>query len=520
MRQSFLFTTLFVFVTLVVYAQTTNFKNIEESAKSRFVSHLKGYTLDEIRNSQGHLFHKGKISVLYLTLKSAQVIRQKLDSYSIMAWDTATSKWLPYSKHEFSYDSKGNLTLEKGYGWDKTTNLWDNDTKLEYTYDASNNLTQELFLFHDYSTNQLMAHSKNLYKYDERGNRTEYVHFMRDNITNQWASDYKLEYSFDASGNMIQEIMYNLDYSTNELAVNSKFDYSYDTSGNLTQFISYFLDYTTKQLVAQLKWEYSYNINGKETQNLQSYWDISSGQWIQSGRNNSTYDSKDNLVLSLQSGSDGISVWFDTNKIEYTYDTNGHVIEELQFWKTVNSEWKPQGKNEYIYDESGNKTEEISSDGWDETSNQWEYVNKAESTFDNNYASGDFIFPFDAVGLDFMTHMITDYKGYRWNVETKEWTSALRLTFNYSEQNVTSVNPLNSELSCVYPNPCSESVSISFPASNSQISFELFDLQGRMVMSKEISNNEKISLESLSKGIFLYNLYFGGKKQSGKLIKD
>jgi hypothetical protein len=72
----------------------------------------------------------------------------------------------------------------------------------------------------------------------------------------------------------------------------------------------------------------------------------------------------------------------------------------------------------------------------------------------------------------------------------------------------------------VSPNPFSDYITINKPNSYDRISFELFDIQGRKIMTKEVGNNENINMEGLIKGLYFYKLNIDGKKQNGKLIKE
>lgn len=47
---------------------------------------------------------------------------------------------------------------------------------------------------------------------------------------------------------------------------------------------------------------------------------------------------------------------------------------------------------------------------------------------------------------------------------------------------------------------------------------ELYDMQGSKVLNRIISNNERINIESLNKGLYFYKLKADGKIQSGKVI--
>jgi len=487
MKTTFTLTAFIVLVILIACGNISEASNIEKTWKSRFEKNFKGLNLKVTQDWQGHKNHKKRISSKDFSLKSAQAIKQRLDSYSDQEWDEFTSQWIPGDKVEFIYDTNGNVTQDLEYTWDESINQWFNVWKSEYTYDAKGNLSQELYFGLNDTTMQFIGIEKNTYTYDANGNQTQQLNF---------------EY----------------DLATGLFVAYRKSDYTYDANGNISQEIDSYLDETTLQFVGMYKDDYKYNGSGKEAQKVTSYYDETSSKWMQMFKNESTYDSKGNLTLTLESGWDGISSWYDSAKDEYSYDTNGDLTQHLRF-SMDNSQWVGLEKNTYSYDDKGNMAQEIDYSNWNDQTKQWDDIWKDDYTFDNNYTFNDLILPFGDVE-DFFTHMLTGLNEYKWNINTNDWASDYKMTFVYSAQNITSVRPLNSELSSIYPNPCSESVSVSFPTSNSQISFELFDLQGRMLIQKEISNHEKVSMEGLGSGMYLYKLNVDGKMQSGKLVKE
>ena len=70
-----------------------------------------------------------------------------------------------------------------------------------------------------------------------------------------------------------------------------------------------------------------------------------------------------------------------------------------------------------------------------------------------------------------------------------------------------------------FPNPFSKYVTFSIPENQDQITLELFDLQGRKVMSEEIRSGEKVNMSILNQGVYFFNLIIDDKKLTGKLIK-
>jgi hypothetical protein len=77
------------------------------------------------------------------------------------------------------------------------------------------------------------------------------------------------------------------------------------------------------------------------------------------------------------------------------------------------------------------------------------------------------------------------------------------------------------EISRIYPNPFSEYITFSFTGNIQQIMFELYDLQGRKLMTRLIENDETISLKGLDNGLYVFELFTPDwDKQSGRLIKE
>ena len=72
----------------------------------------------------------------------------------------------------------------------------------------------------------------------------------------------------------------------------------------------------------------------------------------------------------------------------------------------------------------------------------------------------------------------------------------------------------------VYPNPAKGIVNIDLAGSvTGETTYELFDVQGRKVISKVSSNNiETLNIENLSEGIYMLSIQNGGAKTTKKLV--
>lgn len=192
-------------------------------------------------------------------------------------------------------------------------------------------------------------------------------------------------------------------------------------------------------------------------------------------------------------------------------------------------------REESVYDEQGNRSEySIYELDWD--TELLEKSRKTETSYDNSFAFEDLILPFmsedeeedydyyyddyDEEELDLKTvfnhkllHMVT-YAG-----DGDNWLVESDFTLVYSEQNITSIGQENSgNKMSVYPNPTSSQATFLLEGAVDRFQVEIFDIQGKMVISQLGENNTPISLDGLNDGIYFYSLKSKGKNFSGKLV--
>lgn len=79
----------------------------------------------------------------------------------------------------------------------------------------------------------------------------------------------------------------------------------------------------------------------------------------------------------------------------------------------------------------------------------------------------------------------------------------------------------------LYPNPSKYQATLDFTTNkNEEVSYVLYDLQGKKILSKELGNipsgshNQDIELDSISNGIYILNVKIGDKETSIKLVKE
>jgi len=72
----------------------------------------------------------------------------------------------------------------------------------------------------------------------------------------------------------------------------------------------------------------------------------------------------------------------------------------------------------------------------------------------------------------------------------------------------------------VFPNPANDFISLSFPNGIETVDFSIYNGLGQLVFKKGINSNTTLSIESLSSGIYFYEIRNNTFVQSGKIIKN
>lgn len=89
---------------------------------------------------------------------------------------------------------------------------------------------------------------------------------------------------------------------------------------------------------------------------------------------------------------------------------------------------------------------------------------------------------------------------------------------NVVEFSTTYVELINTDDLKIYPNPVADSFRISGIQGGATL--RLSDINGKLVLSKKINNNEYISLSSLPRGVYFVNVNSSGKTIEKKLVKE
>jgi hypothetical protein len=72
----------------------------------------------------------------------------------------------------------------------------------------------------------------------------------------------------------------------------------------------------------------------------------------------------------------------------------------------------------------------------------------------------------------------------------------------------------------LYPNPVKDAISITMQDNTSQVTFMLYDIQGRQLVQQDIHTENTVSVAHLSLGMYIYTILTEGKRITGKIVKE
>lgn len=375
---------------------------------------------------------------------------------------------------------KQKLDSIHSYHWDEENLKWNLSSRVKFTYDTHGNIMQELNYEWNEGKKQWVQRWKITFSYNENRHLSQRLYYEWSNTIGDWVEDEKNEYFYNDKGYLFQNLHYHKNKSNNQWDINWEKNFVYDENGNKVQ-----------QLFNGTKTEFTLDDNENVAQELLHIWDESEKLWVY------------------------------RRKVENQFDSNGNLILEQRFlWDKDNNQWLNDSKSEYTYDQYNNLKNNIYYT-WDK-SNQWNAIWNDEYTYNNTYSINELMLPYyytENSSINFFNHMKISEFSFEKN-STAEWVNNYKTKLHYSETNLTHIINKEDNEYKVYPNPTNGILNFSFKEWSTTLNFELFDLQGQKIISKNIFKGEPLDLSGLKPGIYLYTIQTRGKRHKGKLIKE
>jgi hypothetical protein len=315
-------------------------------------------------------------------------------------------------------------------------------------------------------------------------------------VNGDWVNAFRRFYTYNENEDFTSYLYERYNTSTGQLTSKQLWEYEVDENGNiLVETFQYLKDGV---MTYSYRTQNSYDDKDMQTEELMQVWE---GQWVNSSRNQYTYDEYGNFHTGLYESWEDPD-WLPSGRETMTWDEYGNDLTYL--WEEYYDDWTNSYWYECEVDANGNQTSVLhktwNGEDWEnyyltsrafndkndllEEINQswgfgeWENNSKETYEYDENYylttisnyewANGDWAFA-ESNRIEFDDK----YNSFAF--------SGYQVKINYSELvsvgDIEVINTLD-----FYPNPTSGSSTISFDLLQSEnVTVSLLDLTGRVV---------------------------------------
>lgn len=444
----------------------------------------------------------------------SQVARQPYndpDSYGLLLryyWDAATGAWEPTEKVVNVFDSFNNLIdkQESGTLYNSQTDEYDWSLRRQttYTFNTEGNHSEKLIVEYDfdYTTETIVVSAKwkNTYSYDIAGLLTENLEQYWDVSTSAWINYSRSTFSYTANGLLSVETEYG----------------SYSTEN--------------AEWIPSMKTEHFYNPDNSEGGRSGYEWDTETSAWVNTFIEENYKDAKGRETLTSYSYRNSYADEMIQNLQETSYDENDNIIMTRYIYTEMN--WNGEGfdilingeKAEYNYDASTPAAMESETYySYSASDKSWKPESKTIFTHDRSVTYPMLILPFENNDSEFMSlyfrYKINDLTSYNWDTISSEWKSDIKTILYYTPHQLTSITDNTSAVSVIYPNPTAGEIFVDLNIGESAV-IELYDLQGRKLVSNVVSHNRPLDVSNLEVGTYFYRIVAESGIFRGKILKQ
>ncbi len=479
--------------------------NQELNATYLWNSTLEDWTLDKKYeyefDGQGNLMRIVYTQLQYydVQLLSGNKSETNYDSdgnqtlYIIYSWDTTLADWVNAYKSSSEFNDFGAEVLMEDYYWDPVNSRWNGSTKKEHEYSEDNVLI-----------------SSNTYAWE--------------NTTRTWTDSKKLENSFDQNQNLVLTMNYDWIPDSASWLEKSKEVRQYENQKLTTKIVSENYNQVDTVWEPFSKELIEYNENDSVLATSDYYYNSSEQNWIGNNKTVYAYDSNGyrNLIIGYSWRSNN---WVVSSKtVRQINENNMLVLSESYQWDAIVNDWKGRSKYEYEYNGNNYRTLQIDY-RWD--ANTWDWIYSQKQV--KEYPSFDYIITYSAVYKwdktisDWVCQNISDkdydesgllYSEFSYYLETgyyktdyfrndklniilsidlyratedEDWKVQRKRYYYYSDIGSGVENEFLTDIE-IFPNPVNNQLHIQQKTLDSDISLEIYSMQGQLLKQVDINN--------------------------------
>jgi len=442
----------------------------------------------------------------------------------------------------FYYDSKLNCTKLVDEVFDSTVIIWRPGAVTEFDYNSRNQIVKIKKRLWNHTLGRWTNYNSYIYDFDNKG-RIILYEFHEGTSANNF-SYKRLKYRFSYSNNYILQAKY---YGLNEKwKQGDSTIFQFDTKDRLVKQEILVFHEDAGCFFKTVMAKFYYDSNDALTRAVQFKWNSASVSW--------KYDAQLEYIKTIQ-GFDFLDIfsryygaWKQENIVKYKVTSYGkHTYVERQHWSDASQAWENESREYFAYD-SKHRESEYKVYIWDNYSNKWNLnsayrVNYIIST--NDSTTLYYGYEYGAYKPSSLIRVTTDsqvslnqtvpsfvfsnkpinhkllYEGtFYLNPDTTIGKPANESTYYYSTKDTgnADMSPQKNSFFKVYPNPSNDFIVFQFNDSKQNAELLLYDMRGRLIIKREVSSNEKITVKNISAGAYMYKVNFGNEEYRGKLV--
>lgn len=401
--------------------------------------------------------------------------------------------------------------------------LASNDWKDKYVYDDLGRLTNQYFMEWDKQFNEWRAYwGMQEFSYRDDGLLAQMTDYTWDFDFGELKELARFMHEYDENKQHISTVVMLFDLSLQDWKKLRQRDYEYDEDGNLVAVYSYGIEHATGNWVHWSKWVYTYNEAGLQESETEYRFNNEQDEYFPLARSEKQYNDLGQIHETFgYSWRAQQEEWVNTSWVEHAYSEDHRLVSKI-FHRRDNdgAPLTPRNKERFEYDAYGNP---VFNETLQNQLVEWLSMQQFEMVYDHAWQFSDLALP-------------SDYTHFRGQVPTHkmvEFTSRQRQGMQWGNENVFRLFYSDLAISEItltediakpdlkpYPNPARDMVNIQLPEEVTEARFELYDMTGRLLISRSVSGHDRISLHEIKTGIYIYRIAGPAYERSGKLVRE
>jgi hypothetical protein len=454
----------------------------------------------------------------YANYSSTTLLNAKTNSYDV-------------TKAEAVNNKLGNATSIKTYYFNNTTKEFEGVDRIDYTYAADDVklLIETSYTWNSTTKNWEFA-NKTEVEYDSNGNLLDGSVYLMDDFTKTLYLDKKVSFEYDKNNNEIQAMVFSLSSITKKLEPNTKTEYVVNEKGAVLQETHYVSHYdsntSTYSLITSNRLTYTYHTDGRLKSLLEENWDGPKELWVGVRKEINTFNEFDqNTNYVFNKWDTTTETWTPFYQNVFTYPSTtasaGYNTFNMYLWDTTNNIWLHRKDAISTRDENGNWTKYMMM-SWRATTD----VNGNPDGIWDGYVNFEFTHDLNFTSIQLLTFMssndhpnkILTMPSYKWL--NGNWVKKDEAVYYYSQQVLSAISETHKDVSIIFPNPAKDFITVKTDGNIINNLIELYNLQGSKVLSTVLTNGNKVNIEQLAKGAYIFKVNAINGCFTGKLVKE